>query len=301
LLPLALSGQLDFAWQFLLQHNLGRYAQAAEGHGGGPLYYLLWLPIVLLPYSALLPRVLRRAAAWRQDPLLGLALCWFGLTLLLFSLASTKLPHYILYGCTPLFVLFAREVHGLQDRRVLIPGILLVLVLATLPAWLPWIEVPQRRAFERGILDLALASRDAGYVLFAATGVGVCLAAWVSRRPLWQRMLAVAGAQAVVVWLAVVPLLFTAQQQPVREAALLAKTLGLPTVAYRTHLPSFSVYRGAATDHRAPLAGELVFLRRDRVGALRTEQPQQGFETLYESGGVALLRALPEPRRVPAP
>lgn len=301
LVPLVVSGQLDFAWQFLIQHNVGRYAEAAEGHGGGPFYYLVCLPFVLLPFSALLPRILSRAPDWRQDPLLGLSLAWLGVTLLLFSFASTKLPHYILYGCTPLFVLFGREALGLQDRRVLIPGLLFVLLLAALPLWLPWVGVHEPSAFEHGILTLARESVDARYTAAAVFAAGASVFAWFSTRPVWKRLLLLGAAQGVVVWMAVVPLLFAAQQQPVREAAMQARALGLPTVAYKTHLPSFSVYRGAPTPHRAPEVGELVFLRRDRIERLRAEQPDEDFETLYENGGVALLRVLPATDRHPHP
>lgn len=293
LLPLALAGKLDFVWQFLLQHNLGRYREPAESHGGGPAYYLLWLPLVLLPFSALLPVVARRARQWRDDPLLGFALAWALPAFLVFSLASTKLPHYILYACTPLFVLFGREHARLRSAWLLLPGSVLIALLAALPLLAPLLPLP-KRAYDRGIVELALQQFGWSYAaiaLLALLGLG---AVWAMRtRPLAQRLMLLALGQALLVWLGAVPVLAAAQQQPVREAGQLAASLATPTVVYRTQLPSFSVYRGAATPHRSPQAGELVFLRRDRIDALRQTQPALQFETLYENGGVALLRAQP--------
>jgi 4-amino-4-deoxy-L-arabinose transferase-like glycosyltransferase len=291
LLPLAWQGRLDFVWQFLWQHNVGRVARPAEGHGGPLWYYLIALPLVLLPFSTLLPKALGQARQWRQDPLAGLALIWFGITLVLFSLVSTKLPHYILYGCTPLFVLFGRDGVRLEDRRLLLPGLIFIALLASLPLWLGLIQTKPQRAFEHGVIALARASVDRHYALLALAGAAAAVWSWFARRPLRQRFLTLAFVQAALVWLGLVPLLAEAQQSPVREAARIARASGLPTVVYRTYLPSFSVYRGQATEHRAPQSGELVFLRRDRIAALRREQPDAEFHTVFERGGVSLLRA----------
>jgi hypothetical protein len=87
-------------------------------------------------------------------------------------------------------------------------------------------------------------------------------------------------------------------QGPVKEAGLLARGLDLPTVVYRTSMPSFSVYRQAITPEigtERPLApGELVFLRIDRLEALAAdlarELPGVGHETVFRRGPVALIR-----------
>ena len=106
----------------------------------------------------------------------------------------------------------------------------------------------------------------------------------------WSAMLGAALALAALVWFGVVPVLAAAQQQPVREAALRARELDLPVVSYRTFLPSFSVYRGAVTPNRAPLPGELVFVRLDRLEALQRELgPQVVLIPEFQKGGVALL------------
>jgi hypothetical protein len=84
------------------------------------------------------------------------------------------------------------------------------------------------------------------------------------------------------------PLLGAAQQEPVREAALLAKKLGGPVVSYGINMPSFSVYRDAIVPRRKPQRGELVFTRIDSQEDLFTLDPSIQPIRLYAKGGVAL-------------
>ncbi|MDB5972762.1 MAG: glycoside hydrolase [Hydrocarboniphaga sp.] len=280
----------DFMRHFLFDHNVGRYTQTLQHHGGELWYYLVWLPLILLPFSGLIPAALAQAWHGRRDPLNSFLLIWFALVFLLFSTSSTQLPHYVLYGCTPLFVMF-----GLRFERpasapaALLPGLLLIAVLAALPWLLPLVKTPAHRAFEAGILELARERIGLRYIVISLTGLAAGLVFALLRRPLWQRLIGVGLAQAAVIWGAFAPLLAAAQQEPVRQAALLARQLDLPAVAFRTDLPSFSVYRQAVTPNRAPLPGELVLVRRDRIDALRGSLPGVELQTLQVSGGIALL------------
>ena len=99
---------------------------------------------------------------------------------------------------------------------------------------------------------------------------------------------------AVVVNGALIPRVLEVMQGPVKEAGLLAQRLDLPTVVYRTSMPSFSVYRQAITPEvsaERPLApGQLVFLRIDRLEALALELPGVPRELMFQRGPVALVR-----------
>lgn len=281
----------DFMRHFLFDHNLGRYTQTLQHHGGVFWYYLIWLPLVLLPFSGLIPGALIQAWRERRDPLNSFLLIWFALVFLLFSFSSTQLPHYLLYGCTPLFVMF-----GLRYQRpagswaALLPALALLVLLAAVPLLLPLIKTPARRAFEAGILELARAGIDTRYIAITVAALLAGLAvALLHNRPLWQRLTAIGLLQAVSVWGAFAPLLADAQQEPVRQAALLARQMNRPAVSFRTDLPSFSVYRQAITPNRAPLPGELVLVRRDRIDALRAALPGTELQTVSTAGGVALM------------
>jgi len=289
--PLVQKDHGDFLRHFLFEHNLGRYENTLQGHGGHPWYYLVWLPAIVLPFTALLWPVLRRAA--RPDPLDGYLLIWFLLVFVFFSFSGTQLPHYLLYGCTPLFILFGRSWREAPARFwALLPALLLALLLAVLPWVLPRIPVPPQRVYESGILTLAAASFGSLYYALSALALLVIagLMLWRKAEP-WNALLGAGLALGALVWYGVVPVVAAAQQQPVRDAALRAKELNLPVVSYRTFLPSFSVYRGAVTPNRLPEPGELVFVRLDRLADLQQELGDQ--VTLvpeFQRGGVALLQ-----------
>ena len=107
--------------------------------------------------------------------------------------------------------------------------------------------------------------------------------------PAWQATLRAGVAVAIAAWGGVMPLLANGQQWPVKLAGLKAKELGGPAVAYRITMPSFSVYREAATPHRSPEPGELAFTRVDRLEDLQKEIASP-LVIEYQAGGVVLVR-----------
>ncbi|MEY4749118.1 MAG: hypothetical protein RIQ60_1332 [Pseudomonadota bacterium] len=100
---------------FFIKHNLARYGGALEGHGGGLAYYIVVLPLLLLPWSALLgPMVWRPGRLWAET-LPRFLLLWALFVLVFFSFSGTKLPHYLLYGFSPVVLLAARWLADLDD------------------------------------------------------------------------------------------------------------------------------------------------------------------------------------------
>ena len=98
----------SFFENFILLHNVERFSGNLHGHGGHPLYYLLVMPLVLLPYCGLVIAVLIRIRDYWVCPINRFALIWVAIVVLLVSSSGTQLPHYILYSTAPLFVLYAR-------------------------------------------------------------------------------------------------------------------------------------------------------------------------------------------------
>ncbi len=96
-------------------HVIGRALAPMEGHGGqGLAGYLMFLPLYIpviflgmLPWAAALPQSIGHVftALARRERILLLA--WFLPTFLAFSIAATKLPHYIFPALAPLSVAIA--------------------------------------------------------------------------------------------------------------------------------------------------------------------------------------------------
>ena len=106
------------------EHNFGRAASAMQGHSGPFFYYIVLLPVIFFPWFAFLPSALthRKQAA---DP--GLERWWFlvswaGGTLLLFSIVSTKLPHYVFPALPALSILTGSMLCNVEARKQALAG-----------------------------------------------------------------------------------------------------------------------------------------------------------------------------------
>jgi hypothetical protein len=295
-LPWYLAVYLDdgpgFFRSFFLEHNAGRFGDAMHGHAGFPGYYLVMLPIILLPFTGWFLRLLPGLRPAWSDPLERFLWIWFGTVFVFFSFSGTKLPHYLLYGATPLFILMAKHRDVLKSRWLAFaPPLIFLGLLAVLPGVVGLAESQAERAHEVAMFKEAHGVLGLDYlgatVLGFAALIGLLL--W-SRPPLWQRLILAGVIQSLVVYGVLVPRVFEVMQAPVKEAGLLARELDLPTVVYRTSMPSFSVYRDAITPNRPPLPGELVFLRVDKLDALSADFPGLQQDLVYRRGPVALVR-----------
>jgi len=76
-------------------HVVERSLHPLEGHRGPFFFYLLDLLVAIFPATALLLMGLRHGWRRRADPRLRFLWSWFVPGLVVFSLVSTKLPHYI--------------------------------------------------------------------------------------------------------------------------------------------------------------------------------------------------------------
>lgn len=288
-----------FFESFFLDHNLGRFQGAKHGHSGFFGYYFVMLPLIMLPFTGLLLRLLPLARQLWDDPLDRFLMLWFAVVFLFFSFSGTKLPHYLVYGITPLFVLMARHRQvPLGSWLAFTPPMILLLLLAVLPEALPLIAAQADRPHEQAMFAEAGQVLDARYRIAAWLAVAAVLALALWRgAAAWRRLLLVGVVQLVLVFGSVVPAVFQVLQDPVKQAGLLARELGEPTVVYSTSMPSFSVYRGDITpeikpDGRQLRHGDLVFLRVDKIERLERSYPNFRQELVYRRGPVALIRAL---------
>lgn len=294
---------------FYLKHNVNRYSNTFEGHGGKWYYYLVVAPFVLMPFFGWLLAIVGKVGGRLRRTPLGtrrgdglferFLLIWFVVVFVFFSFSGTQLPHYLLYGCTPVFILLAAY-RPENERRWLayLPLILFALVLAALPEILALAAGKAGKPFEKTLLDgLVLAfSDEARWLLPLLAVVSIGLALWRSL-PVWQGVVLAGLVQALIVTAVIAPRAIGVTQGPIREAARVAQEAGGNVVAWRIIMPSFSVYRQAATPTRVPVEGELVLTRTDRqqeVQALLA--PGLRMTNLYQKSFVTLARVEREER-----
>lgn len=285
---------MAFVDGFFLRHNLQRFSGMLEGHGGGFFYYLLVLPVLCMPWTPLVVAGLAKLTYWWRDGLGRYLLVWAGFVFVFFSLSGTKLPHYVLYGFTPLAI-FAGHSLAVSShllRRWTWAGLFFWLAtLASVPQW----AVQHAKQIEDPFYSALL--RDAAaapWELAAGLVLLLLAAAAVPLKPsfaLWRLILAGVLVSAFTAY-RVIPWWAETLQGPVRQAALAlrAQHPAAKVVQWQLNLPSMGVYLQATVARRLPQSGEWTLTRRDRM--THADKVLMG-PVFFEERGVVLLGPAP--------
>ncbi len=303
---LAIHGR-DFVDGFILRHNVERFTGTLQGHSGNGFYYLAMVPLLMWPWLAWLVSAIGTMVhdirTRALDPLRTFLWIWCVFVIGFFSLSGTKLPHYALYGCTPLFVLCAMERERVTRLWLAaLPALLLIAFVVALPdlfahaADAGWIKDP----FYRAMATRADAAVPSYYrpIAWAGLAVAVAVLVWPRRRRdarrdfdrehrarrVATRTLEAAVIATLLLCAIGAPYFGEVLEGPVKRAALVAKARSEPAVTWNFHMPSFAVYRQRVTPIGTPRAGELALTRTDRL------PPDADVERLFEEGGVVLVR-----------
>ncbi len=103
---------------FFLQHNVGRFSNTMEGHGGIFLLTPLFVLVGLLPFSLLMLPAIKLAYKERQHTFLTFCLSVVSIIIVFFSIASTKLPNYTVPSYPFIAVLLANFIQHTISGKV---------------------------------------------------------------------------------------------------------------------------------------------------------------------------------------
>ncbi|MBU0655862.1 MAG: glycosyltransferase family 39 protein [Gammaproteobacteria bacterium] len=271
---------------FFFKHNVSRFSDTMEGHGGVVWYYLVALPLIIMPFGGLVVQMLREKN--RGEGAFNRFLWfWFLLVFVLFSFSSTQLPHYLLYGITPLILLLAKHCGANPNRWLtLIPAILFAATLFFLPEILAKAVEQNPAEYFQGLLQQA--GKVTGNHYKTAAGIYLlallALLLWPKVQNFW-RLAGAAVLQALFIVSVLIPVIAWIQQAPVKEAARFARHYLADSVVVMDglNMPSFTVYRERITPQRPPQVGEYVFTK---AGSL----PPGEYQTVFKQGGVMLAK-----------
>ncbi|WP_287373018.1 glycosyltransferase family 39 protein [Prosthecochloris sp.] len=276
---------MAFIEGFFFKHNIGRFSSPMEQHGGSLWYYIPVLLLGISPATGLLGPVFRKVRPLTTDPLNSYLLTWFSFVFIFFSLSGTKLPHYIIYGYTPLFILMAQGLHSIR-RAFLInlwPATFLLL-LACAPLFVSHIHTDD--LYISALLESATALMEqSGHVLLlsiaAAAVIGCSFFSGVS---VPSRFIAGGIIFCLTINFHIMPLAARLLQEPVKEAAFIAKERGYKIVMWKINNPSFLVYSETLTERRKPEPGEIVLTNVKYLERL------QNPIVIYEKNGIVLAK-----------
>ena len=219
---------------FFLQHNLGRFSNAMEGHGGLFLNTFLFVLAGLFPFSVFIFQALKKAFSNRKEDFILLNLV-AGLTIVaFFAFSRTKLPNYTVPAYPYFAILIGLWISQLDIKTAKLNTSMLVLVslsLILIPVLIIGLKFDQALAHENYLpwyfipLPLGLV---AAYVLF-------------QKRKIKTSFLII-GASAIVTSLIFASLVFPKidQQNPVAKSLQLLK--GKEIRYYEKFNPSYSFY-----------------------------------------------------------
>jgi len=268
---------------FILKHNVQRFGQPLQSHGGSLVYYFPVVLLASLPHTGLFVRIFTRLKSLWADDLKCYLLLWFAFVFVFFSLSGTKLPHYVLYGMSGMFVLMSLQATEAPSRWWLaVPVALLFAFLLALPWALETAAARTSDAYYREALA-GIRFSTLYYTYVAATALFLL---WLVAQPRIEapHKLAASGALAAATLAAFVVPTLGVVQKPVKEAAQLARERKYDVVMWGINAPSFSVYYGRPTASRTPRAGDVVITRTRRLKEL------PAYDTVYARQGIALVR-----------
>ncbi|MEN9502495.1 MAG: hypothetical protein RI964_1780 [Pseudomonadota bacterium] len=284
---------------FFFKHNLKRFSDTMEGHGGSVWYYLMALPFIILPFSGLLLSLFKQLPQLIQQPWQRFLWCWFGFVLVFFSFSNTQLPHYLLYGITPLLLLLAQYTGENPNRWLaVLPALVMAGILCGLPELLVMAVQQNPSAYFSGLLDQAQPMLGLRYRLAAGLyAFALLLLLFWPNVTGFVRLCGVAIMQTVFLTSVLIPLIAHIQQSPVKAAAQFAQQhLENATIVMDgIDMPSFTVYRQHITPHRPPQRGEYVFTNLEYLvadPAANPAQPQPSFTVVFQQGGLALAQRI---------
>ena len=266
--------------------DLGSKLQGAdERHGGLPGYHLLLATLTLFPASLLLWRALPAIWAQKAAPVSRFLLAWIIPTWLVFEIAPTKLPHYVLPTFPAILLLLAAWV--LDEGRKLPPRWLAILgtavwgvVIAGFVVLGPLAGILAERTFDPVWLLAPLVAIALAWLvralLLAGEIPGVALAGILFGPALFGLVLGATLSRLDAIWLAP------------RVAQAVAASGGGPLASAGFHEPSLPFLLGTNTQ-----------LVRDGAEAAAFLAATQGGRTLVRERDLpAFLAARPDARRL---
>ena len=271
---------------FFIKENLSRFNTSFEGHSGSVLYFIPVLIVGMMPFTGLLFTVIFNIKKLLTDKTNRFLLIWFVFVFVFFSLSGTKLPHYIIYGYTPLFILMARALpfSKVTERFAVFPMLFLALI-ASFPYILQIALQKIDDDFLNAIVTGGIELTGKHHILIIMAAI-LCIAA-IQFIPLLSaagKLISTGVVFSFLINIYLMPLAGNLIQMPVKEAALLAKKEGYKTVMWEVYNPSYFVYSESLAESRPPKRGEIV------LTTVKELKNLQNTTVLYSKYGIVLAK-----------
>ena len=266
---------------FFLKHNLDRFKTSFEGHKGSLFYFIPVVLIGFLPWSTLLIKYLINIKNFfkQKDEFFIFGTIWFLFVFLFFSFSGTKLPHYVIYGYTPVFIFMAISFEKIKSEFLLsLPLILFSLLLL----FLPFVVTQFFENFNEFVkisIDIIKPFFDKYYFLSLIIILILSLIKFSK-----EVKALILGFSMIFILNYIVWIYSHVRAQPIKEIAFYVKNNNIKKIVmYQLNTPSFNVYARMLVEKREPKKGDIVITKITNLQKLKGE-------VLYKKGSVVLLK-----------
>lgn len=153
------SGEFLF-YDFLIKHNIGRFTNTMESHGGYFWYYIPVVFLAFLPFIHLIIPSFKNIIFNKKNLFLA---TWFFVPLILFSFSKTQLPHYISIGFFPLIILIS-QAKTFNPLPIFLQILFLLILFSILPLLVHRLDIQDE--FVNNMLQLSSTIFDKLYIAF---------------------------------------------------------------------------------------------------------------------------------------
>lgn len=268
--------------------TFGRFVNTFEKHDGPFYYYLIVLPFLILPYLIDTFKGALKLNLRGNNFELFLFL-WFIFVFIFFSLSSTKLPHYILYGATPLAYVIYKNHSIISESKI---GIFSTLFHSTI--WLVVVSVPFYLNYLLSIqinYDVSKASisnfsNDYTFIIPVLCLIGFFIISYFLQIKMMLIKRISAVALIAVLAFKIIPSINEATQSDIKNIAFDAKKLQGEISMYGVNKPSFAFYADKIS-YRDYDEANIIFTREDKLRSLDFE-----YEVISQHGNYLLIKKI---------
>lgn len=270
---------------FFLKHNLERFSSSLEHHSGSYFYYIPVLLIGFLPFTTPLLKAFFRIKKLIREDLLLYLFIWFAFVFLFFSLSGTKLPHYVLYGYTPLFIFTGYTIAKSREKTTwvfLAPTLLLLGALLLFPYAIDFFEA--KNSYYEAVFT---AAKETFSIEFQLITLGVIVSMVIIKFIKITdayKVSAIAILFALFINMVAIRNYGLVAQTPLKEAAAVARGLGVDVIVYKMTRPSFLLYFGKKSLKKEPTAGDYLLIQKNNLPRFKKQSVQ------YSKNGIYLIR-----------
>jgi 4-amino-4-deoxy-L-arabinose transferase-like glycosyltransferase len=259
--------------EFFFKHNLNRFSEEMEGHGGIFLITIAIVVIGMLPFTAFLGQLLKRKIVYRNELVQFAALVTLVFTIF-YSVSSTKLPNYPM-PCYPFFaVVLGSFISALIDGKIQVRKYPVFIILGVM------LVIPVVGYF--AILQEVEAKHVAWIALILLFAPLVLLVLWLlNRKADWFKLITILGISYTVFNVFLLHIVYPAlySQDPVSKTITTVKQHE-HIYAYQVYNPGYNFYLGqnikeftvldSVRNRLAQYPGALIISRNEFTAELKT-------------------------------